>query len=315
MSTESGYALPNPTNGGTTTQNPTPRDHADSKALTSPQLDPALRLTSLTSRYGWLFNLKPRRLADVIARLLDLNACRSIVNLADGKRLYLDPFSDLGRWLLRDGTYEPDTAAVFAQEIAPGDTVIDVGANEGYFSVVAGLIVGPAGKVISVEPQARLRDIIEINMRLNGVTWHSLVPKAVGGKSGEQRKLHLYSRFNTGMSSIVRKYHSSIATEVIEFISFDDLLRTTGTAKVHFLKVDVEGFEDEVVISLLPMLRSGHIAKLYLDYHARLLTERGLNPAEINSAILDSGMQIKRRESVDFTGYVLYESNKKRGTT
>jgi len=196
---------------------------------------------------------------------------------------------------------------VFAQEIGPGDTVLDVGANEGYFSVIAGLLVGAAGKVVSVEPQARLRDIIEINMRLNGITWSALVPKAVGGNSGELRKLHLYSRFNTGMSSMVRKYRSSTATEVVEFISFDDLLSTAAVSTIDFLKVDVEGFEHEVVQAALPLLRAQKIRKLYLDYHARLLLGRGIEPREIHTSIMGAGMRIKRKESENFTGYILYE--------
>jgi hypothetical protein len=110
------------------------------------------------------------------------------------------------------------------------------------------------------------------------------------------------------MSTMVRKYHSSIRSEVVEFVAFDDLLRAGSISHVDFVKIDVEGFELEVVTDLLPLIAAGRVRSLYVDYHAPLLAERGIDPLDINSALLKSGMQIQRRGSDGLSGYVLYQS-------
>jgi FkbM family methyltransferase len=269
--------------------------------------DEMQRLDSLQAKYGWLCRLKPRFVADPICRVLGLEGCRTLATLSDGTRLYIDPFSDLGVRLLRTGVYEPSTVAVFKELVRAGYTVVDIGANEGYFSVLAGALVGPTGNVIAVEPQKRLADIIEINLRVNKITWATVVPKAVGGKTGDLRTLHLYSRMNTGMSSMVRKYHSSIRSEVVEFIAFDDLMRAESISHIDFAKIDVEGFEQEVVANLLPLITAGRVKTLFLDYHARLLAERRVDPLSIHHALLKSGMHTRANKSNDLSGYVLYQ--------
>lgn len=75
----------------------------------------------------------------------------------------MDPVSTLGLSLMRTGTYEEDMVAVLEKYVSRGSIFIDLGANEGYFSVVAAPLVGAEGRVLAIEPPHHLSDVIVAN--------------------------------------------------------------------------------------------------------------------------------------------------------
>jgi hypothetical protein len=91
---------------------------------------------------------------------------RQTVDTPIGK-FWIDPVSNLGHALRREGTYEPGMRAVLESFLGPGKVFVDLGANEGYFTVLAARLTQPRGRVLAVEPQARLIPIIETNLRIN----------------------------------------------------------------------------------------------------------------------------------------------------
>src|SRR5690242_17630309 len=103
--------------------------------------------------YRGLMRVRPAFVASAIKRVLRLR--RQLVTTPLGS-FEVDPVSHLGLSLLTHYSYEPEMESFIEREIGPGMTFIDVGANEGYFSIAAARRVGLQGRVISVEPQARL---------------------------------------------------------------------------------------------------------------------------------------------------------------
>jgi hypothetical protein len=99
-------------------------------------------------RLGWLRRLRPQILATHLAKILRTQE-RFITSTSWGLELYLDPLSSLGSAFFQTGDYEPDTRSIMNTALKPGDTFVDIGANEGVFSCLA-------GSVIAVEPQSRL---------------------------------------------------------------------------------------------------------------------------------------------------------------
>src|SRR4051812_38970298 len=115
--------------------------------------------------YQCLARVRPAPVASALKRLLRVR--RRAVTTPEGT-FWIDPVSNLGLELLR-GRYEPSLTEVVRRYLRPGGVFVDVGANEGYFSAIAARLVGPTGRVVAVEPQARLRPVLEENFRLNGV--------------------------------------------------------------------------------------------------------------------------------------------------
>lgn len=233
---------------------------------------------------------------------------RRIVTTSTGLRLYADPFSAIGASLLSDATYEPDVTALFQEIFKPGMCLLDVGANEGYYSALAGVLGGREGFVVAVEPQERLQDIIEINAVLNGVRWIRVFNRGFGGTEGERAILHLYPNINTGASSVVRSYRFSWQTQMFHFVSFDTLLASSGRKVFDLVKVDVEGYEPEVIAHLLPHVREGRLDRLLLDYHEAILIRRSVDPRSLHEALLAAGMKVERGDPARLSSYVLYKT-------
>lgn len=259
---------------------------------------------ALAQRLDWVNRLRPMPVGAFVADLLAPSR-RTIVESQYGLSYFLDPLSHFGRELVSNGCYEPETERLVLEHLAAGDSFLDVGANEGYFSVLAAQRVGPYGYVAAVEPQARLCEMIRINLALNGgngVVFHG----AVGGAVGESCELFRSPVLNTGSSSLVRRPRFTRQSETVTFLDPAEMLG--GRERFALVKVDVEGFEDGVVRSLLPLLQQGRVGALLLDYHAKILAERGVDPKVIEQSVVDAGMKLVG-EYVGFGDYRLYESS------
>ena len=139
-------------------------------------------LKKILSRFKWLFKIRPAALAELLSKFILPNERRRIIDISSMDIcLYVEPFSNLGYSIIENKVYEPKTVTIFHSAINKGDIVLDIGANEGFFSVLAGQIIGKHGKVIAIEPQKRLIDIIEINFSINQLANFRIYNKLFGG--------------------------------------------------------------------------------------------------------------------------------------
>ncbi len=264
---------------------------------------------SLISKFARLLDLRPMNLSSFLLRMLADDERRRIINSSIGVRLFIDPFTHLGRSIIADDTYETDTVAIFNAELASGQVVLDIGANEGVFSALCGKIVGKHGLVIAIEPQSRLRDIIEINLRINDVSNFKIYQAAIGGDETQTMKINLYPSLNSGASSLLRQHNLSKKTEEISFVAIDTILKDSNLTKIDFIKIDVEGFEHLVIKQLLPYMQRGQVGKLLLDYHSSILQAFNINPLDIHNAIIANNMRVKIGNPKQLSSYILYEVN------
>ena len=113
---------------------------------------------------AFLQRVRPAPLASALASLFGLNR-RRLFRAANGT-FYINPISGLGSAILQGG-YEPQMVNVLNHYLSSGGVFIDVGANEGYFSVLASRLVGPKGTVVAIEPQSRLQSVLQTNLSIN----------------------------------------------------------------------------------------------------------------------------------------------------
>src|SRR5437867_4039784 len=142
----------------------------------------------------FLMRLRPALLAAFVKQLIDIR--RMVVRTQVGSFL-VDPISNLGDALIRQGLYEPGMVETLKRFLSPGSVFVDVGANEGFFSVVGGSMVSASGSVIAIEPQTRLRTVLEQNLKLNGLSNVALYQVAVSNSEGVV-ELYLSPDTNTG---------------------------------------------------------------------------------------------------------------------
>ena len=87
-----------------------------------------------------------------------------------------------GCWL---GSYEYNKRQVFEKVVASGSVVFDIGANVGYYTLLAAVLVGPRGKVVAFEPVPDNLRYLKEHLRLNHIANVSVIEDAVSDDSGE----------------------------------------------------------------------------------------------------------------------------------
>lgn len=156
----------------------------------------------------------------------------------------------LGTHVYLEGEYEPETTSVVRQLLRPGDTVLDVGANVGYYTLLAASLVGPAGKVYAFEPAPCTRQRLIDNIVLNRLTNVHVKAEAI---TDQQQTLTLFQgpEDHLGLSSL-RPLDATSATFEVRADTLDALLPADET--VDFVKIDVEGAEGKVLAGMEPIL-------------------------------------------------------------
>ena len=201
-----------------------------------------------------------------------------------GGHVIADPTRTIGRSLVTIGVYELAVSEALARLISPGDTVVDAGTNVGYMTVLASVAAGPAGRVISFEPHPELFAIAERNVAaIRGqldVAQTDLHQAAVGERSGTaQLQVPPDFSYNDGVSRIAPPGSSAGGSVTVAVESLDDAL---GDRSAAVLKMDVEGFEPQVLRGAARALADGRIRHVIFEEHdiansdvARLLRAAG----------------------------------------
>jgi FkbM family methyltransferase len=162
--------------------------------------------------------------------------------------------------------------------------------------------------VVAVEPQPGLRDLIEINCRINDLNNWTIQSVGLGPPGTDRATLHVYSPLNSGMSSIGRRYRSTSSTVEVPLMTGGALLDRLNLDQVSLMKVDVEGFEYAVVEGLADCLEAGRIRRLLIDYHTEIMASQGLSAPPIHQRLSGAGMSmLEGATDSGATSYALYE--------
>jgi FkbM family methyltransferase len=188
-------------------------------------------------------------------------------------KLYIDPVSHFGLRILRDKAYEPQVTSFVEQLLLPGDVFIDLGANEGYFSVIASKLVGDAGKVFCIEPQRRLWPVLFDNFIANECHNVQLLPYAIGPEKGEA-ELILTPSINTGSSQIRKSVRTTFwERQKIKIYPLDSIVALYGIGEIKLMKIDIEGYELYALKSALKTLKKGAVKNIVIEFHPVQLKE------------------------------------------
>lgn len=220
---------------------------------------------------------------------------RLVVNTEAG-RFYVDPVSHFGRAITLFGNYEPDLSQALHVLLKPSAVFMDVGANEGYFSIMAAELIGPSGKVITVEPQKRLRAVLEKNFELNDVRNGLIIDSAISDTKGVS-VLHISPDTATGSTALHQSTRYKLPTDRVETITLSDLLALAGVEYIDVMKMDIEGFEYEAIMGSKEVFQTHRIKALALELHPGSITKRGLDPDDITSFLQDCGYELDNRFS------------------
>lgn len=219
---------------------------------------------------------------------------RHLITTQEGK-FFVDPLSNFGYGLSSKGGYEPDMVDTVKQILKNGDVFLDVGANEGYFSVIASKSVGQSGKVICIEPQSRLQSVLFRNIQENNSYNINVMQRAISDRIGIAN-LSLTPDMNTGASGLFPSTKYQIPTEIVPQTTLSELyvfLRLKNNVKL--MKIDVEGFEHEAVLGSKELFEKGIIENIALELHPSILKQRGKSEKDIINFLQTNGYKKNNR--------------------
>ena len=172
----------------------------------------------------------------------------------------------------QDGRWEPAEGAWLRATVRPGQTVIDCGANIGYFSVLASRLVGARGSVIAVEPDRDNLTLLGHNLWRNGCENVRVVPAAAWRERGVLSLRR--SATNTGD-------HRTFAPDgdaLVPSVTLDELL---AGRRADVVKIDTQGADHHVVEGMTTTLRRDPGCVTLIEFWLEGMEERGVDPRDV----------------------------------
>ncbi|MGW2326767.1 FkbM family methyltransferase [Streptomyces sp. NPDC001700] len=170
-----------------------------------------------------------------------------------GATLAVDTQDLIQRYLYLFGVWEPHMTRWLQRRLRPGDAFVDVGANIGYYSVLASRLVGPGGTVVAIEASPTFHQLLLRHARRNACANIRALNAAVSDRE-QLLTFILASSRNMGANSIVPYDGPAESTFDITARPLPDLLTEDEIARARVIKIDVEGAEGGVVRGLAPLL-------------------------------------------------------------
>jgi len=170
--------------------------------------------------------------------------------------------------------------------IKKDSVVIDIGGQIGVFSIFASRIA-KEGKILSFEPFVENYEMLQKNIKLNGLTNVKLFKLGVAGKSG--RRELVISKENTGGHSF---YETNGKKVEVETITLEDVFKKNKISKCDFLKMDCEGAEFEILLNT-PKNILKKINSIAMEYH-----EEAGSVLELKKFLEKSGFSVELKKDV-----------------
>jgi FkbM family methyltransferase len=182
------------------------------------------------------------------------------------------------------GLYESSPTRLVGEYLRPGMIVVDVGANVGYYTLLALSRVGQRGHVIAIEPASRPRRRLEA--AVEGVPNVTILACALGAKRSTGT-LYLDREADNDTPTMVPN-HGGVPQEVT-IVRLDECLAELGFDHIDLLKLDVEGWEPEILNGASSLLADGRIGAMLCELNDYWLQAVGTNAAALHQQILEYG--------------------------
>lgn len=214
------------------------------------------------------------------------------------RKIYLDSTDiSITPHIMYNGEWEPWVTRFISATLQPNDVVVDIGANCGFFTLLAADIVGPGGLVVAIEPQAQLRARIDKSIAVNGFGGFVASRQvAVGEASATAQLIHVGDY--RGSASIAmpgpQKQGEDVSVQTLPDI-IGDVGRQFGRDVVpNFIKIDVEGFEVSVWRGMRDWIKRLESIIIITEFSPISYLSIGEDPKAYLEDIMECGFAVSR---------------------
>ncbi|MDH7796150.1 MULTISPECIES: FkbM family methyltransferase [unclassified Beijerinckia] len=182
------------------------------------------------------------------------------------------------------GAVEPDEVEAFKRFLSPADVVLDIGANFGLYSLIAGDVVRDNGRLFSFEASPHTFQFLKRTALVNRLFWsgrNSFVNAAVSDAPGEASFVsYMNSLGGSHIQNASQDLPEATVVDRVKQISIDDFL--DKDLKVDLVKIDVEGNELNVLKGMQEVIKRSPSIRIILEYYTN-----SAEPTEQGKAVLD----------------------------
>lgn len=215
-----------------------------------------------------------------------------IKNIHNNKML-LD-ISDMGisKELVLTGWHEKNSSKFIQKEIKEGMSIVEIGANIGYYTLIEANIIGKNGHIYAFEPNLKNMQNLKTNIHLNSYEdMVSFYPFAIGG---ENTTADFYVADFGNLSTFAKREDNLCDYKIqkTKVVKLDDILRGK---KIDYFRMDVEGYETEVIKGMHEILSSQEAPYgMFIEVHSELLHKLNSTAKEFINKLSGYGYDVKK---------------------
>ncbi|MBC8276337.1 MAG: FkbM family methyltransferase [Chloroflexi bacterium] len=191
----------------------------------------------------------------------------------------------IGTLLFLQGEYASARVSEIREAVKEGDTVIDIGANIGYFTVLLASLVGPEGKVYAFEPDPRNFHLLQRTVERNGWTHVIVEQKAVSSEAGESL---LYQTREWTANTLTPGEH--ISTVKVQVVTLDGFL--SAEHDVSFIKMDMDGAEPLAISGMAQLIQRSPNLRVLAEYQPGCLKRYLSSPLDFITIAEQHGLKL-----------------------
>ena len=186
--------------------------------------------------------------------------------------------------LIMSGDWEPEITKVFQQQIQPGMTVVDIGANVGFYTLVAADAVGPQGRVYAIEADPRNFKILKRNTCINGFDGRVETHHVAAVDTRKDVELYQFEDFYGSHSLFAKNTGKSVT---VPGVPMDDIIQ----GPVDVMKIDTEGAEPLVFEGMVGVITRSPKLKIIMEFAPPMIQGGGTDPAAFLRRIRELGFR------------------------
>ena len=216
-----------------------------------------------------------------------------VIKKIHNNKMLLD-ISDMGisKELAMTGWHEKNSSAFIKKEIKNGMHIAEIGANIGYYTLIETNIIGEKGHIYAFEPNKKNMRNLKTNILLNNYDEVvSFYPFAIGSENTEA---NFYIADFGNLSTFAKREDDLCDYEIqkTKVVKLDDILKGK---KIDYFRMDVEGYETEVIKGMHEILNSFNApCGMFIEVHSELLRKLGSSAAEFLNSLSNYRYEVKK---------------------
>ena len=213
-----------------------------------------------------------------------------------GHVMYVNPRDEscMTESLVLRGVWEEQMTKLFQSIAKEGMVVVDLGANIGYYTLIAAKLVGEKGKVFAFEPEPDNYALLVRNIEENEYKNVCIpVPKAVSNRTGTMKLfLDPYSKGNHTIGPQVYDSQNTWGHILVDVTTLDKFFEKYNDSKIDVIKLDVEGAEEEAFDGMTNIVKKDDDLKIFAELYPVGLRSFGSSPESFLNKLIAHGFKL-----------------------